>query len=100
MVFLKNFAPDLHVLLVQDTTGMKGAPYDRPAYLETWAHLFGKGRVFFTSMGHRDDMWTNNPVFLDVLTGGINWAVHKVDADLTPNLDQVAPKAGTLPPSK
>jgi uncharacterized protein len=96
---LKDFAPDLHVILVQDTTGMTGAPYDRPAYPETWAHLYGKGRVFYTSMGHREDMWAN-PVFLDALTGGINWAVHKVNADLTPNLDQVAPKASTLPPSK
>src|SRR5262249_3298343 len=29
---LKNFAPDLHVILVQDTEGMKGVDYERPSY--------------------------------------------------------------------
>ena len=45
---LKNFAPDLHVLLVQDTAGMKGAEYQRPPYPSTWVRLHGKGqgRVF------------------------------------------------------
>ncbi len=92
---LKNFAADLHVLLVQDTTGMTGADYARPAYPSTWAHMYGKGRVFYTSMGHREDMWLN-PVFQSVILGGLNWALGRVDADLTPNLAQVAPQASTL----
>ena len=25
----------------------------------TWARSFGKGRVFYTSMGHREDVWEN-----------------------------------------
>lgn len=93
---LKNFAPDLHVLLVQDTTAMTGPSYQRPPYPATWARLHGKGRVFYTSMGHRDDIWTN-PVFQSVLMGGLNWALRRVDADVTPNLDQVTPGANTLP---
>ena len=32
----KNFAPDLHVILVQDTEGMKGRMYERPNYPSTW----------------------------------------------------------------
>ena len=100
---LKNFAPDLHVLLVQDTSTMGKAggnetAYDRPNYPSTWAHMYGDGRVFYTSMGHRDDIWTN-PVFQQVLVGGIKWAVHDVDADVTPNLEQAAPEASTLPPA-
>jgi type 1 glutamine amidotransferase len=100
---LKDFAPNLHVLLVQDTSTMQKTAgnkkaYDRPNYPSTWAHMYGKGRVFYTSMGHREDIWTN-PVFQSVLLGGINWAVGNVDADVTPNLDQAAPQAGVLPPA-
>jgi type 1 glutamine amidotransferase len=100
---LKDFAPNLHVLLVQDTSKMKKesggdrAGYDRPNYPSTWAHMYGKGRVFYTSMGHRDDIWAN-PVFQQVLIGGMNWALGNVDADVTPNLEKVAPEANVLPP--
>jgi len=94
---LKDFAPDLHVLLVQDTSGMKGAPYQRPNYPSTWAHLYGKGRVFYSTLGHRDDMW-NSAMFQAVLQGGLDWALGRVDADLSPNLAAAAPQAGVLPP--
>jgi uncharacterized protein len=91
-----KFAPDLHVLLVQETTGMHDAPYARPPYPATWAHMYGKGRVFFTSMGHREDVWTN-PKFQQVLLGGLAWAAHNADADVTPNIAQVTPKANEFP---
>lgn len=94
---LKNFAPDLHVLLIQETAGMKGPEYARPPYPSTWARMEGKGRVFSTNLGHREDVWLN-PVFQSVLLGGMEWAAGRVDADVTPNLDQVAPKARVLPP--
>src|SRR3989442_194078 len=51
---LKNFAPDLHVILVQDNEGMKGVMYQRPSFPATWARRHHKGRVFYTSMGHRE----------------------------------------------
>jgi type 1 glutamine amidotransferase len=98
---LKNFAPDLHVLLYQETGPMdKGGVnscYHRPPYPATWAHLYGKGRVFYTSMGHNETVWTN-PVFQQVLLGGINWAVGNAKANIKPNLTKVAPQASTLPP--
>lgn len=93
---LKDFASNLHVILVQDTTKMKGPSYDRPPYPSTWARMYGKGRVFYTSMGHREDVWTN-PAFQSVITGGLNWALHRVEADVTPNLTTAAPKANELP---
>ena len=96
---LKNFATNLHVLLIHDTTGMTGNMYQRPAYPATWARLYGRGRVFYTNMGHREDVWTNR-VFQQVLIGGINWAVGNVDADVTPNLDRVTPNAGDMPPAR
>jgi len=97
---LKDFAPNLHVLLVQDTSHMEKTGgnhcYDRPDYPSTWAHLYGKGRVFYTSMGHREDVWTN-PVFQQVLLGGVNWAVGNVKAKVKPNMDQGTPWADVLP---
>lgn len=96
---LKDFAPNLHVLLVQETAGMKGNMYQRAPYPATWARTYGQGRVFYTNMGHREDVW-DNPVFQQVLVGGLNWAVRNVDADVTPNIDRVAPKANELPPAK
>jgi type 1 glutamine amidotransferase len=93
----RTFAPDLHVILVQDTKGMEGNLYQRPPYPSTWARLQGKGRVFYTSMGHREDVWSN-PLFQSLLMGGLDWALHRVDADITPNLTQVTPQAGVLPP--
>ncbi len=93
---LKDFPSDIHVLLVQETEGMTDNEYKRPPYPATWARAAGKGRVFYTSMGHREDVWTN-PIFQDVLTGGVKWALGDVKADVTPNLLNAAPGALTNP---
>lgn len=93
---LKNFAPNLHVLLVQETAGMEGDEYQRPAYPCTWARQHGKGRVFYTSLGHREDIWTS-PVYQGLLEGALNWAVGRIPADVSPNLTAAAPGANQLP---
>jgi type 1 glutamine amidotransferase len=93
---LKEFAPDLHVLLLMDTTGMQGSDYQRPSYPLAWAHPYGKGRVWFDAMGHREDVW-DNPKFQAMLVGGIEWAGGRKSADVKPNLSEVAPGADTLP---
>lgn len=98
---LKNFARDLHVILVQETEGMdiKGKSnkqaYDRPPFPSTWARMQGKGRVFYTAMGHREDVWDSEK-FQQVLLGGFGWAMKNVDADIQPNIDRVTPEAGKL----
>jgi type 1 glutamine amidotransferase len=89
---LHKFAPDLHVILVQETDGMNGPMYQRPPYPATWARKNGKGRVFYTSMGHREDVWTN-PIFQQIVLGGIAWTLGNVEADVTPNIATVTPKA-------
>ena len=93
---LKNFAPDLHVILVMETKDMHDFAYQRPPYPATWARKHDKGRVFFTSMGHRDDVWASD-VFQNLVAGGLAWVLGNVDADVTPNIDKVAPKANDLP---
>jgi type 1 glutamine amidotransferase len=92
---LKEFAPDLHVLLLMDTTGMQGPDYQRPSYPLAWAHPYGKGRVWFNAMGHREDVW-DNPKFQAMLIGGIEWAGGRKSADVKPNLTEVAPGADKL----
>ena len=108
---LTDFSHDLHVLLTVETDTMRdpdaapGAPitdfykpYVRPPYPSTWAHMYGQGRVFYTSLGHNDSMWWGNQDFQDILYGGIAWAVRNVDADVTPNIDQITPHAWDVPP--
>ena len=94
---LKDFTPDIHVLTVIDAPAMKGDEYKRPPYPTTWARKEGAGRVWFTAMGHREDIWTN-PLFQDILVGGIKWALGDVQADVPPNIKEVAPEAYTNPP--
>jgi hypothetical protein len=91
----KNFVKDLHVILVQETEGMVGDQYKRPPYPATWARMHEKGRVFYTSMGHFENVWTNK-LFQQVLLGGMAWAMRNVDAGITPNIDEVTPKANQL----
>lgn len=93
---LKNIATDMHAILVQDTSTMNGRSYQRAPYPSTWARMQGKGRVFYTSLGHREDVWTS-AAFQSLLMGGLNWATGRVDADVKPNLSQAAPKANELP---
>jgi len=92
---LKNFPKDLHVILVQETKYLKGDCYRRPDYPSTWARKHGKGRVFYTSLGHHNEIWSN-PFFQAILAGGLAWALGNAQADVKPNLDQVAPHANQL----
>jgi uncharacterized protein len=94
---LKDFTPDIHVLTVIDAPAMKGVEYQRPPYPTTWARMEGQGRVWFTAMGHREDVWTN-PVFTDILIGGIKWSLGEVKAKVPANLKEAAPGAFTNPP--
>ena len=94
---LKNFPDDLHVILAQDTQGMEGDTYSRPPYPCTWARMHDQGRVFYTSMGHREDVWTNQELFQSIVLGGLAWALRRFDADVTPNIAKVTPGAHVMP---
>jgi uncharacterized protein len=92
---MKNFSKDLHAILVQETKYLKGDCYRRPDYPSTWARLHGRGRVFYTSLGHYNEIWSN-PFFQAIVQGGLAWALGSAKADVKPNLDQVAPHANQL----
>ncbi len=92
----RDYQSDLHVLTILETNGMQGPHYQRPAYPNTWARMHGNGRVFYTALGHREDVWAS-PIYQSLLLGGISWALRTVDADVTPNLTAVAPHANDIP---
>jgi type 1 glutamine amidotransferase len=81
---------DLHVIIAHNTATMQGNDYRRPNYPQTWAKSYGKGRVFHTSMGHREDVW-DNPIFQNLVIGGLQWTTGLANADITPNAAQVTP---------
>jgi type 1 glutamine amidotransferase len=89
---LKNFADNLHVILAQDGKDMKEDYYHRPLFPATWARMHNKGRVFYTSMGHRDDVWKNE-LFQALLLGGLSWALGNVKVNVEPNMKEATPKA-------
>ena len=64
----------------------------------SWCRMAGTGRVFYTSLGHRDDLWNDDPAlpgrinsvetakqFQAHILGGIKWALGLVKGDATPN---------------
>ena len=69
----------VHVLLSLDTEHMdmsKQPNLKRGGdYPQAWTREYGKGRTFYTSLGHRDDLWSNDPVFRAHINGGIRWAL-------------------------
>ena len=55
----------------------------------TWVKNYGKGRVFSSTLGHRDEVW-DNPDIQKMWIEGIKWALRMTEGDATPR-----PKPGT-----
>ena len=81
---------DLHVIIKHNTKSMTGGDYERPDYPQTWAKTYEDGRVFYTSMGHREDVW-DNPMYQGLVLGGLSWTLGLVDAEIPPNTSAVTP---------
>jgi type 1 glutamine amidotransferase len=93
---LKHFLPDLHVILALDCAKMEGNIYRRPNYPVAWARMEGKGRVYYTILGHSEEDW-NSPVFRQMILGAVRWTTGMAEADVTPNLANVTPQANKIP---
>jgi type 1 glutamine amidotransferase len=50
-----------------------GGPADLPL---SWAKGYGAGLVFYTALGHRDDVWTD-PLYQQHILGGIRWVLAR-----------------------
>ena len=66
----------------------------------SWTRMMGKGRVFYTSLGHREDLWDDSPElkgrvnsveisrqFQAHILGGIKWALGLAEGSAEPNPD-------------
>ena len=83
----------LHVLAVLDPgeERSKQKMYDRPAYPIIWCREIDKGRMYYSAMGHREDVWDNEQ-FRKTVADAITWTDGKGDAAATPNFATAAPE--------
>lgn len=64
----------------------------------SWCKKAGEGKVFYTSLGHREDLWSDSPDIKDRknsvelskkyqahILGGIKWALGLAEGSATPN---------------
>ena len=58
-------------------------------YPVTWVHKAGGGRVFYCSLGHREEIFWN-PTILKHYLAGIQWAMGDLEADATPSAVKTA----------
>ncbi len=78
---LKSFHRErVHGLLTLPHHPNSKIPGDYPI---AWAKNFGKGKVFYTSLGHRKDVWTNREYQQHIL-GGILWSLGLVPGSAKP----------------
>jgi type 1 glutamine amidotransferase len=93
----KNFdRSKVHGLLTLDKHPNDKTPGDYPV---AWLKEYGKGRVFYTSLGHREDIWDpnwkdrkgerkNSPEisrqYQEHILGGIKWALGLEKSDAKP----------------
>ena len=70
----------VHVLLTMHKHPQKDETGDFPV---AWTNRMGKGRMFYTSLGHREDIYENE-LYLKHLTGGMLWALGLEKGDDRP----------------
>lgn len=92
---VKNFnRKTVHGLLTLDKHPNDKTPGDYPI---AWCKQYGQGRVFYTSLGHREDVWDpawkdrkNTPEIANLyqqhVVAGIKWALGLVPGDATPQV--------------
>ena len=60
-----------------------------------WAKTYGKGRVFYSTLGHAAEAW-DNPVISQMYFEAIKWSLGLVDGDATPR-PRASPSASAAP---
>jgi type 1 glutamine amidotransferase len=78
----KNLNMDMHVLMSLDASNPKMDA--GRSYPLAWTREPGSGRVFYTALGHRPEVWQDKR-FIDHLLAGIRWATdrHALDPKAT-----------------
>lgn len=73
-------------------------PEEKGFFPVAWARKAGEGRVFYTSLGHREDLWSDDPAmkgrinsvelakqYQAHILGGIKWALGLAEGSAEPN---------------
>ena len=84
---MKNYSRDkVRVLMRLDVSklDMKNKNVHRTDgdFAVTWAKMYGKGRVYYTTLGHVPENW-DKPEFQQMITEAISWAMGLENADVT-----------------
>jgi uncharacterized protein len=84
----KNYSRDrVRVLMSLDPNSVdltkKGVNRTDKDFAVTWVRNFGKGRVFYSSLGHEDQVW-DRPDIQKMWVEAVKWAMGMTQADATP----------------
>lgn len=76
----------LHIIMTVDNSSIDTSKGKRPDkdYAISWCQEVGKGRTFYTSLGHRKEVW-KDPRYQNHLIGGLRWAMKLESGDATPS---------------
>jgi len=85
---MKNYSRDkLRVLMRLDADKLdlqnKNVHRTDRDFAVTWAKMYGKGRVYYTTLGHVEENW-DKPEFQKMLIEAIKWSLNLENADVTP----------------
>jgi type 1 glutamine amidotransferase len=98
MYQVKDFSRDkVHVILRMDATKLDLTnPKVMPEHLAdkdfalAWAKMYGQGRVYYNTLGHREETWDRKDVQTMYLEA-IKWALGLTTADVSPHAMTPAP---------
>lgn len=80
--YLCDLIPNLHILLELDTQSITNPTRDKwqvkvdaPRFPLAWCHQVGKGRCFYSALGHDKEAY-RNPILRKHIEGGIQWVLN------------------------
>ncbi|MBL9116283.1 MAG: ThuA domain-containing protein [Verrucomicrobiaceae bacterium] len=101
---------EMYIIKSQDRSKVRSLWYmrnhpndaaDKRFFPVSWCRKAGSGRVFYTSLGHREDLWSDSAEIKDRknsvetskqyqahILGGIKWALGLVEGSAEPNPDK------------
>lgn len=78
--FKEAVLPRVNVLLTLDATSYSGKKKDK-SHPISWYQYYEGGRVFYTGMGHTNEVYVN-PDFIQHVKKGVEWAAHTIEVPL------------------
>jgi type 1 glutamine amidotransferase len=72
--YYMHFDPNIEILATTSFSGQHDAWIDGVEMPVVWKKTYGKGRVFYSALGHSEDIF-EIPEAWNIMTRGIEWAV-------------------------